>query len=201
MEEKVENMERNATIKRCPYPYPFISFFLLGTELMQKKMFALLEEASADKFMRLLNRFGKWIIPFNRPHRLRVLELDDAHCKTMIPYRRLNWNHLKGVHAAAIVTIGEFTAGVLLLWNFGVSKYRLILSRLEVEYHYQGKTHLNAVALFDVSQKEKYLQSLQEGEAVRIEMQTEIKDLQDNLVATVRTSWQLKPWKAVQTKV
>lgn len=161
----------------------------------------MLETASSEKFLRLFNRFGKWIIPFNRPHRLRIEQLEDHQCLTKIPYRRTNWNHLKGIHAGAIATIGEFTAGILLIWNFGMSKYRLILSRLEVEYHYQGKTHLHALAQFDPAEKQRIREILEKGEPALVEMKTEIEDLQKNKIATVKTVWQMKSWNAVKTKV
>ncbi|MEK7485696.1 MAG: DUF4442 domain-containing protein [Planctomycetota bacterium] len=161
----------------------------------------LLETASPEKFIRLFNRFGKWIIPFNRPHRLRIETLTNQLCITTIPYRRTNWNHLKGIHAGAIATLGEFTAGILLISNYGMSRYRLILSRLEVEYHYQGKTNLQASAQFDPADKDRIRELLEKGEPAVVEMKTELEDKNKNKVATVKTLWQMKSWDAVKTKV
>jgi hypothetical protein len=166
-----------------------------------KRLLRFLEESSPEKFMKKMNRFGKWIIPFNRPHKLRIVELSDTHCIAEIPYRRSNWNHLKGIHAGAIVTIGELAAGTLLIWNFSLSRYRLILSHIETEYHYQGKTLLHSKAEFRPEDKAKVQQELSEGNSATIEMESLLNDTLGNRVATVRSRWQLKAWDAVQTKV
>ena len=56
-----------------------------------------------------------FVIPFNRPHRIRIREVGQDFVKTVIPYRRKNFNHIKGIHACGLATAAEFASGFHLL--------------------------------------------------------------------------------------
>src|SRR5687767_6925130 len=112
---------------------------------------AIIQKAKTSSFYRsMLNWSLDRMIPFNKPHRFRVIEIGDYHLKTRIPYRRSNFNHIRGLHACAMATISEFTTGFLLVSKLDGKKFRLIMQRLEMEYHYQGK--MDATAEFIVSE-------------------------------------------------
>src|SRR6185312_6493204 len=64
----------------------------------------------------------------------------DKKTKIKIGYHRGVKNHLGGVHAGALFTLGEMCAGLLLLKNFNPLKFRLILQSASVEYSKQGRT-------------------------------------------------------------
>lgn len=137
-------------------------------------------------------RFG---IPFNISHKLKVIEIKDDHTIIEIPFIKKNKNHLGGQHACAIATVGEVTAGVNLMRFFSPRKYRFILSKLEVQYLYQGKTALQGISklsLDKVNQTKTLIEN--EGKSL-VEAHTEIYDQDKNLVANVQTIWQLKEWK------
>ena len=70
-----------------------------------------------------------YVIPFNRPHKIKILEIKDDSVKTIIPYRRKNFNHIKGVHACGMATAAEFSSGFMLLTKLGSKKYRLIAAK------------------------------------------------------------------------
>lgn len=145
----------------------------------------------------ILDNILKVGIPFNAPHGFKIKSLSKEGVEIYLPNRKLNHNHLGGVHACAIATVGEFCAGMTLLTHFGISKYRLILSELNVKYTYQGRTDLmgfcsgssidSDLISEGLSKDNKYLQTLE----------TKIHDKNNNLVATVETTWQLKPWDKV----
>ena len=101
-------------------------------------------------YMRVLNWSLSRMIPFNKPHGFKIVAIDDYSVKTIIPYRKSNFNHIRGLHACALATISEFTTGFLLVSKLDAKKYRLIMQRLEMEYHYQGK--MDAFAEFQISE-------------------------------------------------
>jgi len=45
-------------------------------------------------------------IPFNAPHGFKFKELSDDAIRITLPNRKLNHNHLGGVHACAMATVG-----------------------------------------------------------------------------------------------
>jgi acyl-coenzyme A thioesterase PaaI-like protein len=147
-----------------------------------------------------LNRVLTFGIPFNAPHGFKIRQIDDEAVVISLPNRRLNHNHLGGVHACAMATVGEYCAGMSLLKTFGISRYRLILADLHVKYTYQGRTDLEGRCSTRQISRDDVLHGLErEGKY----LQTLITLIQDNNgreVATVTTTWQLKPWDKVRTK-
>jgi len=147
-----------------------------------------------------LNQIFKVSIPFNAPHGFSIEEISDEQIKISIPNRKLNHNHLGGIHACAMATLGEFCAGLSLLKNLGVTEYRLILSELNVKYHYQGRTKLMGVCSMK-NIKIDEIKALLENEAkTNVPLITEIHDKDNNHVATVTSNWQVKSWDKVKTK-
>lgn len=161
------------------------------------------EKAKRSSFHRqLLNWSLDRMIPFNKPHRLRVLEIGDYHIKTLLPYRRRNLNHIKGLHACVLATVSEFSTGFLLLSKLDAKKYRLIMQRLEMDYHYQGK--MDAIASFSISEdwlKQSIYQPLVTQESVVVICEIKIVDIKGNHLTTGRVHWQIKDWQKVKTKV
>jgi acyl-coenzyme A thioesterase PaaI-like protein len=139
-------------------------------------------------------------IPFNAPHGFKIKTLNQDAVLIKLPNRKLNHNHLGGVHACAMATVGEFCAGMALLSSFGISRYRLILSELHVKYTYQGRTDLEGSCSphqIDKESVKKILES--EGKHLQT-LETHIRDKNGKEVALVTTTWQLKNWEDVKTK-
>lgn len=153
------------------------------------------------RYLLLLNWTLNSMIPFNKPHGIKVMEFSNHHLKTLLPYRKRNFNHIKGLHACALATASEFTTGFLLLSRLG-KKYRLIMQRLEMEYYYQGK--MDAYAEFSVSDQwleENIFIPLQSAEAITAICEVKIHDIQGNHLTTGKVFWQLKDWNRVKTKI
>jgi hypothetical protein len=162
----------------------------------------LLNRAKKSPFYRwVLNRTLDHMIPFNKPHGFTVVELDDYRLKTQIPYRRRNFNHIRGLHACALATLSEFTTGFLLIKHLDAARYRLIMKRLEMDYHYQGK--MDAYAEFAISESwlsEHVMQPLSKQEAVVVICEVKITDAAGNHLTTGQVHWQIKDWTKVKTK-
>lgn len=139
-------------------------------------------------------------IPFNAPHGFTIRNISPDQVKVSLPNRKLNHNHIGGVHACAMATVGEYCAGLSLLASFGISKHRLIMSELSVTYTWQGRTDLEGICSPAVIDKEAIKTALEEGKTYSQPLETIIQEVKTGReVARVKTTWQLKPWTKVNT--
>jgi acyl-coenzyme A thioesterase PaaI-like protein len=163
---------------------------------------SVLIKARGSAFYRwLLNAGLHRMIPFNRPHGFRVTEIGNDQIKILLPYRRRNFNHIRGLHACALATLTEFSSGMFLIMKLGMKKYRIILRKLTIEYHYQGK--VDAVAQFGLSDdwiQQHVVQPLSTQESVIVNCEVKIFDINGNHLTTGVAEWQLKDWGKVKTK-
>ena len=160
------------------------------------------EKAKTSKiYLSILNFAMNRQVPFNKPHGFDVVELTDHSVKTKLPYKRRNLNHVKGLHACALATITEMTSGLLHMTKLDPNKYRLILQRLEMDYHYQGK--MDSYASFKISDQwlqEEVIDPLTNKDATVVDCEVHIHDKEGNHLTTGHVIWQLKNWTKVQTK-
>lgn len=148
----------------------------------------------------VLDKILRLGIPFNAPHGFKIKKISEEEVVIALPNKKLNHNHLGGVHACAMATVGEYCAGMSILTSFGISKYRLILSELKANYTYQGRVELEGSCLrsqIDIAKVQKELEL--NGKYLQ-ELKTIIRDLQGKEVASITTVWQLKNWENVKTK-
>lgn len=162
----------------------------------------IIQKARTSQFYRrVLDWSTDRMVPFNKPHGFRIVELGDHHLKTLLPYKKKNLNHIRGLHACALATISEYTTGFLLVNKLDASRYRLIMQRLEMEYHYQGK--MDAIAEFsapDAWLTEKIFEPLKIQDAVVVVCEVKIHDIRGNHLTTGKIFWQIKNWDKVKTK-
>jgi acyl-coenzyme A thioesterase PaaI-like protein len=162
-----------------------------------------LQKAKTSAFyLKLLNWSLTRMIPFNKPHRFRIVEIEDYRLKSVMPYRKSNFNHIRGLHACGLATISEFTTGFLLISNLDMKKYRIIMQRMEMNYHYQGK--IDATAEFAISKEwleEKVIEPLKTQESVVVPCEVKIHDVNGNHLTTGTIFWQIKDWSKVKTKI
>ena len=162
----------------------------------------LIEKAKSSSFyLWLLNVTFDRMIPFNRPHGFRIVEIGTHHVRTRLPYKTRNLNHLKGLHACALATLTEITGGFIFVTQLDPAKYRIILKKLEVDYLYQGKT--DAYGEFRISatwMEEKVIGPLRTAESVEVVSAVNIVDEKGNGLTEGRATWQIKAWDKVKTK-
>ena len=139
-------------------------------------------------------------IPFNAPHGFTIKAISPDEVRISLPNRKLNHNHIGGIHACAMATVGEYCAGLSLLSSFGISKYRLIMSELSVTYTWQGRTDLEGFCSPRAIDKLAVKNALDEGKTYSQPLETIIREAKSGKeVARVKTTWQLKPWGSVKT--
>ena len=163
----------------------------------------IIEKSKSSSFYRkILNAGLNRLVPFNKPHGFKVVEISNLHLKTLVPYKKSNFNHIKGIHACALATLSEFTTGFLLLSRLDSRKYRLIMQSLNMDYHYQAK--MDAFGIFSISDdwlNELIIQPLETAEKVTVDCEVKIHDKQGNHISTGIVTWQIKSWEQVKTKV
>ncbi|MES2630195.1 MAG: DUF4442 domain-containing protein [Bacteroidota bacterium] len=141
-------------------------------------------------------------IPFNKPHRIRIIKLSDEEVITTIPFRRSNFNHIKGIHACGLATAAEYATGLLLLNKLNPASYRIIMQTLGMEYHYQAKSDVKATFhLSDAEFEQRVIEPLKGADTTFVDCVVQLHDNQNNHVATCTTRWQIKDWSKVKTKV
>ncbi|MDH5475630.1 MAG: DUF4442 domain-containing protein [Cyclobacteriaceae bacterium] len=163
----------------------------------------IIEKAKTSKFyLGVLNMGLSRMIPFNKPHGFKIIEVRDYGVKTIIPYKKSNYNHIKGLHACGLATISEFTTGFVLVNQLDSKKYRIIMQKLEMEYFYQGK--MDAFGEFEITKEwmnENIYVPLETKEAIVVLCEVKIHDKNGNHLTTGKVHWQVKPWNKVRTKI
>lgn len=159
---------------------------------MKFDLFKILEPVPNQKLKnRILNSALSWAIPFNKGLGIEIITLHPGQvCVRSRPVRRRQ-NHVGGAHACFLALMGEYPAGLCLAQNFSPKQFRMIIGRLEVEYHKQGRGILTATSL-----RPETLPSGAEDE-FWVPMRTEIINEKGERVAECKTEWQLKRWEAV----
>lgn len=139
------------------------------------------------------------VVPFNRPHRVSLHSIGDTSIEVKIPLRRANMNHLRGMHACALATAGEYSTGLLLLRKIDPLEYRLIMKNISVSYTRQARSRVIARAeLPDERLRADILQPLEAGKEVDVTLLSVLTDTEGREVCSASVSWQIKSWSAVK---
>lgn len=168
-----------------------------------KKLNELLNKARQSAFyLWLLNRLLWRMIPFNAPHKFIILSVSESEVSILLPFRKANLNHIRGIHACALATLCEYTCGLQLMNVLDASAYRIILQKLEMEYLYQAKTAVTArFSLSKTQAEELIVKPLINADAIVHSFNMEITDQAAHIICKAKISWQVKPWAKVRTRV
>ena len=149
-----------------------------------------------------LNVVLRWMIPFNRPHGFVVVPLQGGGIRVDIPYRRINRNHINGIHACCLATAAEFCSGLALMEHLDADRYRIIMKNLRMDYRFQAKAAASATLVLSPELVEEHvLQWLRRGPEVVYAAEVQLCDELGNRIATGRIEWQVKEWDKVRTQV
>lgn len=163
----------------------------------------LMERAKTSKrHMALLNFGLARMIPFNKPHGFKIRKLADYSVEISIPYKKSNFNHIKGIHACALATASEYSTGLVLLNNLNPKKYRIIMQKMEMEYHYQAK--MDTKVVFEISTEwleNEVIEPLKTNDSIVVCCEPKTYDRDGNHITTGHIYWQIKDWSKVKTKL
>lgn len=138
--------------------------------------------------------------PFNAHLKSDLQVWNDKKTIIKIGYHRSVKNHLGGIHAGALFTLGESCAGVLLIKNFSPSEYRLIMQSASVEYSKQARSAITGECHISQDKLVKIKAALKLQRPFFVPMETVIKNLLGETICVVKTKWQIKPWDQVRKK-
>ena len=139
--------------------------------------------------------FSRWmqeVVPFNRPHRLKILQLSGGSCTVELPKRRRNLNHLGTMHACAMATAAEYASGLCLLHAFGIEDVRLIMSHMEVSYTRRAQTSCTARAGCSAEDVEALRKVIQKEGRAPLTLTSVVCDAEGQEVARAEIQWHLK---------
>lgn len=161
------------------------------------------EKAKKSKFrLWLLNKGLLNIVPFNKPHNIEVVTMDEEGLLVSAKNKRANQNHIKGVHACLLATLCEYVSGLSLLLELNPKEYRIILKSIQMTYHYQAKTRVYARFHLDNHILEnEILKPLQTETKLFKEFSIQVFDEEKNHICTGFINWQIKSWKNVKTEM
>lgn len=128
-------------------------------------------------FSRLIGR----IAPYTGTMGASVLELDDGHCVTELRERHQVRNHLKSIHAVALINLGELTTGLAVMHAVD-GHGRGIVKRLECEYLKKARGTITGTCQVDVPRSAGTHELLVEGV---------LRDEAGDVVARVTATWKL----------
>ena len=131
----------------------------------------------------LFNRLIGFYVPYSGSIGAEVQQLQPGYAKLELKDRRRVRNHLRCIHAIALVNLGEITSG-LAMYATIPPKVRGIVVGIEARYLKKARGRLSA---------ESHCQLPEVGdEPVDFHLATEIKDAAGELVAEVKVIWRLE---------
>lgn len=132
----------------------------------------------------LFSRLIGLMVPYSGSIGARVEALAPGHARVTLKDRRKVRNHLRSIHAVALLNLGELTSGLAL--NFALpADARSILVGLSMEYRKKARGTLTATC--DTAVPERVTEERE------MEIEAEIRDVEGDVVAVARARWRVGP--------
>lgn len=135
--------------------------------------------------------FGKWMFsrlvgfmtPYSGTIGAKVELLQPGHGVISLRERRKVSNHLKSVHAMALMNLGELVTGLTLM-NSLPNDTRGILTAIQMRYHKKARGLLSAECFCEIPE---------DNTEREMSLSGEIKNEAGELVASAQASWLIGP--------
>jgi acyl-coenzyme A thioesterase PaaI-like protein len=131
---------------------------------------------------RLFSMLLGWMVPYSGSIDPLVEGLGPGRARVSIRDRRKVRNHLKSIHAIALINLGEIATGLAVISSLPDNMRGIVLS-LQIEYIKKARGKLSASASLDLPE------GIEDNTA--FEIRTEIIDESGDVVAIVRANWLL----------
>ncbi len=134
---------------------------------------------------RIFSKFLGQAAPYTGTIDAKVVELRPGYAKVEMRDRRAVRNHLKSVHAIALMNLAEVASGVAVVYGLP-DDARGILSGLSIDYIKKGRGTLTAECSFE---------PVTDAERREFIVEPVIRDASGEVVAKARAKWLLGPKK------
>ena len=104
------------------------------------------------------------------------------------------------MHACAIATAAEYVSGLNVVEAFDMSKYRLIMSKIEVNYIRRPNGFCHAISSMSDDVFSRIINELDSEGVSSFPMKSVVIDSTNEQVAVATIHWQVKSWKKVLVK-
>ncbi|MDX2058994.1 MAG: DUF4442 domain-containing protein [Gemmatimonadales bacterium] len=130
----------------------------------------------------LFSRVFGWFVPYSGSVGASVVRLEPGHCDLMLRDRRAIRNHLRSVHAVALVNAGEMASGLAMTLALDPAIRGIVVS-IGAEYLKKARGQLTASARVTVPPVG--------ADPIDHPVETVITDAAGDVVCRVRTVWRL----------
>ncbi|MFC1560412.1 hotdog fold domain-containing protein [Pseudomonadota bacterium] len=121
-----------------------------------------------------------WLAPYSGSVGARVEEIRPGYARVNIKDRRRLRNHLRSMHAIALINLGELATGLAVLSTLSADMRGIVLD-IKAEYLKKARGRITAIADFELPQP------LQDDTACEVEAC--LQDQSGETVARVRATW------------
>ncbi|MGB1580961.1 MAG: PaaI family thioesterase [Nevskiales bacterium] len=140
----------------------------------------------------LIKRLSIYAIGFVRRTGVKVVELESGRVLCRMPLKG-NVNHIKTMYAGALFTLAEFPGGPLMLATFGIKRFIPIVTSLDLDFVKAAKTDVTIELTLTPAEIERIeRETLEQGKSEFV-VDGELKDLDGNVVARSRATYQMRP--------
>lgn len=129
-------------------------------------------------FSRLVGRMA----PYTSTIGATVLELGDGHARVELRDRPAVRNHLRSVHAVALINLGEVTTGLAVM-HYVDGRGRGIVTSLAMDYLKKARGTITATCTAELPRTPG---------SHDVEVTADLRDPQGDLVARARATWKIE---------
>lgn len=142
---------------------------------------------------RALDRVLWRVVPFNQSLKPHLLHVSTDEVRAEIKLTTAAMNHLRSMHAAALVTIGEYVQGLLILANAGSLGAEVILKDLHIDYTAKARGPVVASAIMTEQTRETIRDGLSRNENPQVILTSTVSDsATGQTVATLKGTWKAR---------
>lgn len=129
---------------------------------------------------------------------MKVLALRDRYAKIMMPFEG-NINHVGTMYAGSLFVLGEFSGGIIHGVSFDYNKFFPIVKEVTIRFKRAAKTNVTLEVSISKEVAAQIQETAEREGKCDFELDLDLKDADDQTVAEVHGSWQLRKFRAGQS--